>query len=128
MKGQNIRKRPTWPSQTGRFRRLRQRNAEYLSEGEAQTDASSQIIVLRSIDKIVTGVGEHTDMRREPVFKADADVAEELIVRTAAIQTILVSRGGDPSQRIVFVKDAANPAKRVRRQMKAWKCVIQRIT
>ena len=67
-------------------------------------------------------------MWRKPILEANADVSQYFIVRTAAIEVILVSRRRDPRKSVVLVKDAAYPAKRVGRQMKARKCGIQRIT
>jgi hypothetical protein len=65
-------------------------------------------------------------VRRKPILEAKADISQYFIVRTAAIEVILVSRRGDPSKSVILIEDAAYPAKGVGSQMKAWKCGIQR--
>ena len=107
---------------------MRQRTLNAVSEGEAQTDTRPKVIVFRSVDKIVTRVREQTDVWCKPIFETNADVPQYFIVRTAAIEVILVSHRRDPSESVVLVEDSAYPAKRVGRQMKAWECGIQWIT
>jgi hypothetical protein len=65
-------------------------------KGESETDSGRHEIVFWSIDEIVTGVREHSNVRREAVFKANASIPEHLIVRIAAIQMVLASDGSDP--------------------------------
>jgi hypothetical protein len=60
------------------------------SKGEAEADTSPKIIVFRSVDKIVTRIGEKTEVWCKPIFKTNADIPEYFIVRTAAIEVILI--------------------------------------
>jgi hypothetical protein len=66
-------------------------------------------------------------VRRKTIFKTDASIPENFIVRISAIQTVRVSHGSDPGERIVLVEYSANSAKRIRREMKAGEYDIERI-
>ena len=66
-------------------------------------------------------------MRRETVFKTCAGIAKNFIVRVSTMQTVLISEGGEPGERIIFVKYSTHSAKGIGREMQAGEFGIEGI-